>query len=427
VGQLQRTRDCVVPEDGAWGGELESRSHWQGSGGQTFTLVVNALPPQKVFVFCFVVAEAMTTEQATPIIRDSLSEASQLVLGDPSVEDVTGALAFLFQSRLANGVTAFGAGAGNTTRVPPGNIFHPDSRIQRGDTVARLLFNLVDPYQGMVGAAAQYETRLGQLRKALPGVTAALTAAQSAAISAAPQPLIPREDAFRSDEPFPVSRYNLTPAKQIVNDAQAGASSADLAALQEIGRHLNALELSAISYGRDYDILRQAARQVIAAVEVESTRVVAAVNSTVLSAEINRAAYVSLDTGIAFPWDLGSMVFYAGTNIYLRPVNKNAPLSASWLSRLALVVGITTTVKDDSRRAEDLRPTEPPGEGSNSLLIGAGIRVTPSVRISGGALIFRETNPNPLITRKTVVGTPFVALSLDVDLGSALGGLSPSN
>jgi hypothetical protein len=51
-----------------------------------------------------------------------------------------------------------------------------------------------------------------------------------------------------------------------------------------------------------------------------------------------------------------------------------------------------------------------------SLVLGAGYRLTSSVRGGGGALIFRESNPNPLITRKSATATWYVSFSVDLDL-----------
>jgi hypothetical protein len=72
------------------------------------------------------------------------------------------------------------------------------------------------------------------------------------------------------------------------------------------------------------------------------------------------------------------MVFYAGANIYVRPVNKKAPLGRSFRSRFAFTIGVTTTVVDASRNVSDLRAAAA-NNTSNSLLLGAGIRVTPSL------------------------------------------------
>ena len=73
-------------------------------------------------------------------------------------------------------------------------------------------------------------------------------------------------------------------------------------------------------------------------------------------------------------------------------------------------------MRDESRRAEDLRNTPDNDETSNSLLLGGGLRVTPSMRLGGGVLVFRETDPNPLIDQKSVAVTPYVSFTADVDV-----------
>jgi hypothetical protein len=64
----------------------------------------------------------------------------------------------------------------------------------------------------------------------------------------------------------------------------------------------------------------------------------------------------------------------------------------------------------------DLRATPDNQETSNSLLLGAGFRVTPSIRIGGGVLVFKESDPNPLIEQTSVSTTPYVSFAADVDV-----------
>jgi len=79
-------------------------------------------------------------------------------------------------------------------------------------------------------------------------------------------------------------------------------------------------------------------------------------------------------------------------------------------------VGVTTTVSDESRRAEDLRSTPNNDDTSNSLLLGGGFRVTPSLRVGAGALVFKESDPNPLIEQTSVTVTPYVSFTADVNV-----------
>ena len=241
-----------------------------------------------------------------------------------------------------------------------------------------------------------------------------------------------RQQAILSPEPFELSKFDFRDADGALKEARSAvAARKDEAApkvlevIGELERHVRALRELAEAYGSDYDLLRDAAQQIVNAVQLEARDVVVGLGSSVLSAELSRSAYVSLDAGIAYPWRLENMVFYAGTNIYFRPVNKKAPLGRSFLSRVALTIGVTTTVHDASRGTEDLRTTTGTNPTTNSLLLGGGIRVTPSLRLSGGALIFKAEETNPLITQTSVKATPYAGFSIDVNLGALLKGFFP--
>lgn len=136
-----------------------------------------------------------------------------------------------------------------------------------------------------------------------------------------------------------------------------------------------------------------------------------------------RNAYVSADAGLLYAGDIGIGAFYVGSNIYFRPVNKDAALSeaSSIGRRLALTVGITlSSVADDNDRTRsDLF-------WNQSLVLGAGYRLTSSIRGSGGALVFRESDPNPLITRKSAAVTWYVAFSFDLDVAKGFAGVGAS-
>jgi hypothetical protein len=123
--------------------------------------------------------------------------------------------------------------------------------------------------------------------------------------------------------------------------------------------------------------------------------------------------YVSVDAGVLFAGDIGIGALYVGTNIYFRPINKDAPLNAvsSLGRRLALTVGATlSSVSDDNNRTRsDLF-------WNQSLVLGAGYRVTSSLRGAGGVLAFRQSDPNPLVTQKTVATTWYASFSLDLDI-----------
>jgi len=123
--------------------------------------------------------------------------------------------------------------------------------------------------------------------------------------------------------------------------------------------------------------------------------------------------YVSVDAGVLYAGDISIAALYVGSNIYFRPVNKDAPLTGlgSIGRRLALTVGLTV-----SSVADENNKTRADLFWNQSLVLGAGYRLTSSLRGGGGAIVFRESDPNPLITRKSAAVTWFASFTLDLDL-----------
>jgi hypothetical protein len=123
--------------------------------------------------------------------------------------------------------------------------------------------------------------------------------------------------------------------------------------------------------------------------------------------------YVSIDVGLLYSGAIGIGALYAGGNIYLQPINKSAPLGpfSAVGRRLALTVGATV-----SSVADEDNQTRSGLFWNQALVLGAGYRLTRSVRAGGGALVFREANPNPLITTKNAATTWYASISFDLDL-----------
>lgn len=135
--------------------------------------------------------------------------------------------------------------------------------------------------------------------------------------------------------------------------------------------------------------------------------------------------YISADMGLACAPQLSSCTTYAGTNIYFRPVNKAAPLSQfggffsreSFSRRVSVTLGLTVNgIGDDGKTREDL-------VGKQSLVVGLGARVTNSVRLTAGSLVFKKLSPNPLSTDKKLTTTYFLSFSFDIDVVPALQGI----
>jgi len=126
-----------------------------------------------------------------------------------------------------------------------------------------------------------------------------------------------------------------------------------------------------------------------------------------------RGNYVSIDVGLLYAGSIGIGALYVGSNIYLRPINKHAPLGSftSAGRRLALTVGATVSSVEDQDNQ-----TRSGLFWNQGLVLGAGYRLTSSVRAGGGALVFREANPNPLITSRSAAATWYASVSFDLDL-----------
>ena len=141
--------------------------------------------------------------------------------------------------------------------------------------------------------------------------------------------------------------------------------------------------------------------------------------TTVADGATTQNNYISADGGLLYAGDLGHAALFVGSNIYLRPVNKDAPLSlkGSFSRRFAFTVGVTVSsvADDNSRTRSDLF-------ADSSLVLGAGIRVTQSIRVGAGAIVFKESDPNPLVTKKTAAATWYGSFSFDINVAKALQG-----
>lgn len=168
---------------------------------------------------------------------------------------------------------------------------------------------------------------------------------------------------------------------------------------------------------------RAAARAALAAEFKTRVEVIVLLAGTTLADFVTaQKNYLSGDGGLAFAPELDEASSYLGTNIYSRPINKKAALSQFgnfWQTldrRTALTLGLTVDGIGDDTTREDLI-------GSQSLLVGLGVRLTASMRVTAGAIVFIEKDPNPLVDDDSLAATPFLSLSFDVNVVPALTGL----
>lgn len=149
---------------------------------------------------------------------------------------------------------------------------------------------------------------------------------------------------------------------------------------------------------------------------------VAAGSSTIAYATLS-TVYISADAGLAWVPEIDEAAKYIGTNVYLRPINKDVPLSQadSFLHRFALTIGLTVDSVADDDAAGNPR-TRDDLFGSQSLLLGAGLRFNRVIRIGAGALVFKEQDPNPLRDDLSVTVSPYVTVSFDLNVAKAFQG-----
>jgi hypothetical protein len=176
------------------------------------------------------------------------------------------------------------------------------------------------------------------------------------------------------------------------------------------------LQVAADLLKRRLDTRSQLIADLAASLQALLLEVVTVRASTVASYETRATWYVGADLGTALAWDLEEAFTYGGANIYFRPVNKKAHLSwddwrpgqrwTEFRKRFSVMIGLP---QDEI----EIENTEPLIQ-DRPVLVAAGIRLTDYLRFTfAGALIFKETDPNPLVDDERLAWSPFVGLSID--------------
>lgn len=154
--------------------------------------------------------------------------------------------------------------------------------------------------------------------------------------------------------------------------------------------------------------------------ELRLREMVVIAGSTDAEFETQHSWYVAADLGVGVAPRIDKVVPYVGTNIYFRPVNKSADLGDPRLEgsifwrRFSVMLGATIQDIHESGQREGLF-------ANRGFILGGGLRLNRSIRVSAGSLLFREIDPNPLITKKSLAGTYFLSLSFDWDVRETFG------
>lgn len=134
--------------------------------------------------------------------------------------------------------------------------------------------------------------------------------------------------------------------------------------------------------------------------------------------------YIGLDFGLSYIPGYSQLFLYEGVNIYLVPVNKNAPLSTfknkwnNFLKRFSIHFGLThDLIKVENPRYQKLIAN------IGSLMLGAGIRLNRAMRINAGYMFFYEKDNNPLLEKKHFTAMPQISLTFDINIAKAFGSI----
>ncbi len=166
-------------------------------------------------------------------------------------------------------------------------------------------------------------------------------------------------------------------------------------------------------------------------VKIEASGVEVVEGSTTGNFATSETNYTSADAGLIFAPELKTGVTYVGVNFYWRPVNKDANLSQlgsfrqTFTRRFSNTLGLTVQSLADG--GDGAVQTRKDLFGSQSLILGAGLRITNSFRLSAGAVVFQRKDRNPLVSSYSLTTTYYLSLSFDLNVAKAfqggLGGL----
>jgi len=212
---------------------------------------------------------------------------------------------------------------------------------------------------------------------------------------------------------------------KLVKDKKLG--QADLTAARAVIEEVGALENLVTSIGsaiaaverihRTFESVSVGLEALVARVELSVQNVAVVSSNTYGDFNTFYSDHTSADAGFLYAFGVDAVVPYLATNIYFRPVNRDAPLSlkGGWGRRLSLTIGLTVkSIEDAAGTRKDLF-------GSQAGVIGIGYRARETIRLMLGGLVFRKKEKSPLRGSTSLAVDPFLAMSFDVDVGKIPG------
>ena len=453
----------------------------------TFRLLVPRLDAEKFYQFRFSFEKKVTPEDARAFAQEVQGVVDGVLWGDPgSTADLplSGDLTVDEMQAIRGGlIQALQEITGADRVTEPGTVFNPDTPFETVRDEFNRLLRPVRNTQGQINDTAEdYQDELADLNPllaqvrsdpALQKLASALAARAAsdpsaqdradevaAALAVGDAPVLRRSDRqsdsvlasfvqksapYYADAAAKMGKLQDLLANKLTDAdgsprpavqplvASGQLTADDLARLsvlgqptQPVGRASRALtRVGGILSDRLAGLLGSRASAIAAVAEayrthVEGMAIIA--GSTTGSFQTQSRNYISADTGIVCTPELGECNTYAGTNIYFRPINKAAPLSQfggffqTLDRRLSLTLGLTVQGVGDEKTRDDLF-------NDQSLLLGLGARMTNSVRMTAGGLLFKKRDPNPLSDDESLTTTYFLSLSFDIDVVPTLQGI----
>jgi hypothetical protein len=274
---------------------------------------------------------------------------------------------------------------------------------------------------------------LAALGAAAPGAAPTSTGAPPDPTPVQPPPdpwtaadVAPRAESLAATRAALAQALALTRTAEQVDALRSGLGGADLAPLRDAlagagaaaGLVQNLLaRLAAILAERD-----QALGDLSGFLVRQASTEVPIVATSTGSFSTRAKNHVSMDVGILYSGDAGEVLPYFAANFYLRPVNRAVPLAqvGGFGRRFSIMVGVTYSSIQEEENGRVLRDDL---FGSQALVVGAGLRLTDAARVSVGALVYQENDPNPLVDDLSLTADPFFAVSFDWNVRNLLGPL----
>lgn len=452
-----------------------------------FRLMVPRLDAEEFYQFKFSFEKKVTPEDAQAFARQVQGVVDVILWGDPaSTADLplSGDLTRDEIRAILNGlIQALHQVTGADRVTEPGTVFNPDTPAPAVESEFNRLLRPVRNVQGQIADTAEdYEDEIADLNPllaqirtdpALQKLASALVARAAsdpsaqdhaeevtAALAVADAPVLRRSDRqsagvlagfaqrstpYYSDATAKMGKLQDLLANKLVDAggtprpfaqplvASGQLTADDLARLVVLGQPAQPVGSASRALARAGELLSDRLARLlgsrasaVAAVaeayrtHVEGMAIIA--GSTTGSFQTQSRNYISADTGIVCTPELEECNTYAGTNIYFRPINKAAPLDQfggffqTLDRRLSLTLGLTLQGVGDDKTRDDLF-------NQQSLLLGLGARMTNSMRLTAGGLLFKERDPNPLVDDESLTTTYFFSLSFDIDVVPALQGI----